>query len=170
MELIAAADLSPVLRSLLLDRGSLTRRLMALSSAGFHVRVDNMRWSMPRIAEALATRESWRRLALVREVTLMDGDRPMVYARSIIPRTVLVGRYRRLANLGQRPLGELLFSDPGVRRGDTHLLRLSPNAPLYAAAEARTPIRLPELWGRYTLFYIHKRPLLVTEIFLDKFE
>ena len=170
MELIAAADLSPVLRSLLLDRGSLTRRLVALSTAGFHVRVDSMRWTMPRIAEALATCESWRRLALVREVTLMDGDRPMVYARSIIPRAVLVGSYRRLAHLGQRPLGELLFSDPDVRRGNTRLLRLSRNAPLFAAAEARAAARLPEFWGRCTLFYIHKRPLLVTEIFLDKFE
>ena len=55
--------------------------------------------------------------AWIREVQLLGDGQPWVFARTLIPADTLRGRGRRLTRLGTRPLGEVLFTDPGVRRG-----------------------------------------------------
>ena len=157
---------SPVLRSLLLDRGSLTRRLIALSHGQFRVRVDSMRWSMPLPWEARLIRARDRETVLTREVTLLCNDRPTVFARSLLPRRTLRGRFRALRHLGTRPLGELLFTDPAVRRGHTFFFTVQNGAPLHSGASERITTARNEFWARASLFYIGNDPLLVTEIFL----
>jgi chorismate lyase len=53
----------------------------------------------------------------LREVYLLCDGVPWVYARTAIPRETLTGRHRRLAYLKTRPLGAMLFADPGMARG-----------------------------------------------------
>jgi chorismate--pyruvate lyase len=43
---------------------------------------------------------------------------------------------------------------------------LLPRQPLFETASHHLPERPDHLWGRRTLFYVEKRPLLVNEIFL----
>jgi chorismate--pyruvate lyase len=109
-------------------------------------------------------------VAIVREVELMCGDAAMVFARTIIPASSLRGPARRLGMLGTKPLGEVLFSDPRMRRGPIEVARLQPRHTLFAAATATLEDRPDELWGRRTLFYLAGVPLLVNEIFLPNIQ
>ncbi len=155
------------MRSLLLDRGSLTRRLIALSQGDFRVRLDRVAWGAPFAREACSLGLRAREAALLREVTLMCHERAAVFARSVMPRRTLQGRYRRLRHLGTRPLGELLFTDRHVVRGPTRIFPVRPGDALYAGALRRAARASPRFWGRSSLFYIGGEPLLVTEIFLS---
>jgi chorismate lyase len=157
---------SALLQSLLRERGSLTRRLIALCRDRFTVRVDCSQWAAPLPAEARQIRARDRELALIREVTLFCDGVPAVYARSIIPRHTQRGRYHGLSQLGDRPLGELLFTDHRVRRGHTHYFCVREGHALYRGTRDRAPSPRPAFWGRASLFYIDDEPLLVTEIFL----
>lgn len=148
------------LREWLLDAGSLTRRLVAVSGGDFRVQLLRQGFlpalPMERTELDLATRE-W---PFVREVLLRCHDQPWVFARTLIPRPTLQGRARALTHLGVKPLGAVLFSDPQVRRGPIAVARLAP-ARLGLAMGNDTPI-----WGRRSVFYLSGLPLLVSEYFL----
>jgi chorismate--pyruvate lyase len=105
-------------------------------------------------------------VALVRDVELLCENIPWVFARTLIPITSLKGAAQRLSQLGEKPLGAVLFSDPKVIRGATQVACLLPGQPLYQSACNHLPQQPDQLWGRRTLFYVEKRPLLVNEIFL----
>jgi chorismate lyase len=160
---------STLLQSLLRERGSLTRRLIALCADRFSVRVDRSQWAAPLPEEARQIRARDRELALIREVTLLCDGAPAVYARSIIPRCTQRGRYRGLSKLGSRPLGELLFTDHRVRRGETRYFRVREGSALYLGALARATDPRSAFWARASLFYIDGAPLLVTEVFLNHY-
>ena len=102
----------------------------------------------------------------VREVLLMEGDVPLVFAHSVVSQRGMRGPWRAIHGLGSRPLAELLFADRSVVR---HPLR-------YRAVTAADPLgqrilqALPQtkfpLWARRSVFYKDGAPLLVTEVFL----
>lgn len=105
-------------------------------------------------------------LTLVRDVELLCNETPWVFARTLIPISSLKGSARRLTQLGEKPLGAVLFSDPTVLRGATQIAQLLPGHPLFDTASNHVDEKPEQLWGRRTLFYVEKRPLLVNEIFL----
>lgn len=149
-------------RSWLLDRGSLTQRLMALSGGQFRVQVLAQRRAVPRLSERRALGLPPRQLALIREVILRGRDQPWVFARSVLPLASLTGPLRRWRKLDARPLGARLFSYPRLRRGALEIASLR-------AAALPTDIGLTTatiLWGRRSLFFVHGKPVLVCEIFL----
>ena len=153
----------------MLDTASLTLRLQQLCPGRFQVRVLSQEWGAPRLDEmqALGMRSGSR--ALIRTVHLLCDGQPWIYARTIIPVTSLRGKLRRLAHLGTRPLGAMLFADPGMRREVVELARIMPGQSLYAYASYRIRQRPEELWGRRSVFRIAGKPLLVSEIFLPGF-
>jgi chorismate--pyruvate lyase len=106
--------------------------------------------------------------ALVREVELHCAGRPWVFARTLIPPVSLRGAGRRLARLRDRPLGAVLFADPGVQRGPVEVARLLPQHLLFRRAAASLVGHPPLLWARRTLFYMAGRPLLINEVFLPE--
>ena len=83
--------------------------------------------------------------------------------------TSLRGRLQRLAHLGARPLGGMLFADPGLRRGTVQLARIRAGQALHAAATSRLRQTPVEIWGRRSVFRVAGNPLLVSEIFLPGF-
>ncbi len=153
----------------LLDTASLTLRLQHLCPGEFRVRVLSQQWGMPALDEALALQMKPGSLAVIRQVQLLCDGEPWVYARTVIPATSLRGRLRRLAHLGTRPLGGMLFSDPGMRRAPVELVRLDKGQALYRAATRRLKRRPAEIWGRRAVFRLAGSPLLVSEIFLPAF-
>jgi chorismate--pyruvate lyase len=153
----------------LLDTASLTLRLQRLCPGKFRVRVLSQQWGTASIDEAQALRMKPGCMAVIRQVQLLCGGEPWVYARTVIPATSLRGRLRRLAHLGTRPLGGMLFSDPGMRRASVELVRLDAGQPLYRAATRDFDKCPAEIWGRRAVFRLAKRPLLVSEIFLPAF-
>ena len=159
-------DLPSDLADWLLNHGSLTQRLRCACAGRFRVRVLRQGWSRPARDEAriLGSRlDAW---AWTREVQLLCNERPWVFARTLIPAHTLRGRGRRLTYLGTRPLGHALFADPDVRRGPVEIARIIAGQSLHQRVFAGCAEPPDAIWGRRSVFWIGKCPLLVYEIFL----
>lgn len=103
---------------------------------------------------------------LTRDVMLMNGDIPLVYAHSVI-RPGDRGTARRLMQgMGSRPLGAALFADPRIRRRPLRQKKISRGHELYRHASGMLKPLPPVLWARRSLFIVGKSPILVTEVFL----
>jgi chorismate--pyruvate lyase len=149
------------LKSWLLDRGSLTDRLVQASRGQFRVQVLRQHWGTCHSDESRALGTAPRHRVLIREVILQGNHQPWVYARSILPNSSLEHSLRYLKRIGSKPLGAVLFSDPHLRRGEIEIARLQPG---------QLPIAVNQsVWGRRSVFYLHRQPLLVSEIFLPEF-
>jgi chorismate--pyruvate lyase len=133
------------------------------------VRLLSQSWDRPFQDEAriLGMKDGSR--ALIRQVQLLCGEQAWVYARTVMPVSSLRGRLQRLAHLGTRPLGGMLFADPGMQRGGVELARLCTGQTMHAAATFHMTSPPAEIWGRRTVFRLAGKPLLVSEIFLPEF-
>lgn len=152
-------------RHWLTDHGSLTRRLTAACPA---FRVQRLSQGL-----ALPLRDEYRplglrpaRLALVREVLLLCGDTPLVFAHSVVPRSGLRGPWAALTGLGHRPLGAALFADPRILRHPLDYRLLDQRHPLYRRAAPYTENPPATLWARRSRFTLQGHSLMVTEVFL----
>lgn len=142
----------PLIRDWLGDPGSLTARLRLHGT--FHVRHNRSLVTVPVPFEREQLHQSGRRIALIREVTLMLCDTPVVEARSVLPLLSLRWANRNLAHMGGRSLGSELYRYPEAHRDQVWVrYGLSP--------AGRGPC-----WGRQTRFVKRGRPLLVAEYFL----
>lgn len=162
-------DIPPELCAWLLDPESLTLRLQQLCPGRFEVRVIEQRRGRPAQSEAQALGMRNAGQALIRQVQLLCGGTPWIYARTVIPVRSLRGRLKRLAHLGTRPLGGVLFADPDMRRGIVELACIRPGEALYTAATAHLRSAPEAIWGRRSVFTITRKPLLVSELFLPGF-
>jgi chorismate--pyruvate lyase len=152
-------------RSWLLEPGSLTQRLRQCCDGLFHVSLLDQQLQRPLRDEARLLGRPPHELALVRQVRLCCDGKPWVFARTVIPLPSLKSGLKRIDQLGNRPLGELLFSDPDMQRSTVQLSRLWPGHPLHRLSGA-TP-NAP-LWGRRSVFTLYRCPLLVSEFFLPQ--
>ncbi|WP_455202883.1 chorismate--pyruvate lyase family protein [Kaarinaea lacus] len=165
----------------LTDNGSLTQKLKQHCPGRFSVKLVGQHWVRPLLSEAHKLKIRQGRLALVRQVLLCCDDVPMVFARTVMPLPTITGRWRRLRSLGERPLGELLFTDPRFKRRDREVARLHRSHALYQIAlqhmlaqhidrEKSEPIdnKPRDIWGRRSVYTFHEKSLLVNEIFLPK--
>lgn len=154
--------LPPELRDWLLDESSLTRRLQQACAGRFHVELISLGWGRPLRGEAQALGvRPWQR-ALIREVQLWCDGQPWVFARTVIPMSSLRGAQRRLAHLGNRPLGAYLFANPALQRSPLQVAQVAGNSRVLAACTTT----VPQVWGRRSVFRLRNHPLLVSEFFL----
>ncbi|MDY0006566.1 MAG: chorismate lyase [Spongiibacteraceae bacterium] len=149
----------------LLDRGSLTRHLQRASDGDFRVEVVHQGWARPRRSEQQLLAIPQGQRALIREVLLRCHDQPWVFARSVLPRTTLVGRLRRLRRFGSDSLGQMLFNDASMRRADFEVALLPGQDPGLPETVRCNQV----LWARRSRFSLDDRPLMVSEIFLPAF-
>ncbi len=149
----------------LLDPASLTRRLQQVCGE-FRVQVLNQAWARPLHDEthALSLRNGAQ--VFVREVLLLCDGQPRVFARTVIPRQTLSGKYRRLTRLGNKSLGAVLFADPLMRRDKLELSAITARHPLFERATHKLIKQPSVIWGRRSLFHLNNKPLLLSEIFL----
>jgi chorismate--pyruvate lyase len=107
-----------------------------------------------------------RQLAVVRDVVLMSGDVPLVYAHSVMPRFALFHGFRGLRHQGEKSLGATLFANPLVQRSSLAVRSVGPHHPLHVEAHMAVG-ELPErLWARRSRFELGQSAILVTELFL----
>ncbi|AOY00421.1 chorismate lyase [Jeongeupia sp. USM3] len=156
----------PPLRPWLTERGSLTARLIAHFPA-FSVRVC-AQGPAPvhddeRRAIALARRS---RQVETREVLLMSGETPLVFAHSVLQHAALRGGFRRIGRLGNASLGSFLFATPTIRRSPLAWRQVDVRHPLWRKAAQHVAGLPPRLWARRSLFFAGHDRLLVTEVFL----
>lgn len=153
----------PSARSWLLDTGSLTARLKSLGTTALRVQVLAEAWQRPGRSEVSVLQIAHGRVAWIREVLLVSGDRPWVFARTVMPSSSLRGGCRRLRRLGGRPLGSVFLDRSRVRRGPLEVARITPEDGAYRRAAVHVE---PGRWARRSILYIQERPVLVTEVFL----
>jgi len=85
----------------------------------------------------------------VREVYLCVDNIPVVFARSILPTSSCTGINRDLLQVGNKPLGDVLF-----KNGQAPIL-------------LRQVTEIPRIgFGRRTLYQLRGHPILITEFFL----
>jgi chorismate--pyruvate lyase len=154
-------------RHWLVDGGSLTRRLQRRCPDFF---VERMRQldARPNVDETQLLCATPRRLALLREVRLHCGGKPVVFAHSILPHKSLRGPWLGLAHLGNRPLGGQLFANPKVVRTPLEYKKLHRHHPLHRRATAHLQSPPEAIWARRSVFRLGAVAILVTEVFLPQ--
>ena len=126
------------------DNQSLTQKLRN-KYKDFRVEVHKHEESEIYIHEA--NKFSEEKEFIVREVSLYGDNQPVVFARSVIPKNT---KLSSIANIGNKPLGEVLYNDPNISREQIEVT-LHKN-----------------LWGRRSVFIINESQILVSEFFLEK--
>ncbi|WP_318483695.1 chorismate--pyruvate lyase family protein [Photobacterium leiognathi] len=136
----------------LLESDSLSRRLAA------HCRVFSVTVLEQKIVNNGELSLSERALlgmsdCLERTVMLQGDQQSWVYARTLIPTSILCGEESDLAELGSNPLGYRVFNGSNARRDALEIAKLG----------------MPErpIWARRSRLWINEKPLLVAELFLD---
>ena len=140
------------LKEYVASKGSLTKKLITLSDNNFEVNVLAQNLSLPYYHEQLILAQNLYKWAMIREVELKIYGEAIVYARSIIPLSLILKGQSGLANLGQKPLGHLLF-----RHGQTDVSKRE-------FMNAGT-----EIYARRTPYHYLNSKVLVSEVFLPQF-
>jgi chorismate--pyruvate lyase len=155
------------LKEWLLATGSLTQRLKT-HCKHFEVKVLGEHLLEPLADEFPAqTDPVW-----IREVLLCLDGIPWVFARTLIPQTILGSHSNNdnqpndFTRLGTRPLGELLFSSPDITPGDIEVAQFETCGRLAALATSLNQQVNSSLWGRRRYFNLYGSQLIVSEIFL----
>ena len=156
-------SIPPALIPWLFDASSLTARMVDLCGKDFSVRVLSQNWEKIDSEESSAMSLPYAHSALVRQVLLCCGDTPLIYARTVIPAVTVQGAQRRYANMGNRPLGAMLFADRTMRREVVHVAKLSKTH----AANQHVACK-EDVWGRRSVFRVSGKPILVSEYFLPE--
>jgi chorismate--pyruvate lyase len=163
---IARNKISPSLRSWLFDPSSTTSRFRKISN-NLVVKVLEQGWLMPTENERLFLKLLPRQLAFIREVEIYCDDIPCMTARTVIPRSSLIGKNRHLLfELDDRPLGELLFRDPTLKRSEFEFSLLKSGQKEYESIAKFFIQNNVKIWARRSQFFLSGKPLLLTEIFL----
>jgi chorismate--pyruvate lyase len=152
-------------RAWLTHPGSLTARLSA-AHPGFHVRLLFQGRGRATPDELAVLGVATGTTVSLREVLLCADGGPLVLAHTVWRHRARDGAWRLLRGLGRRPLGHLLFTEPGVVRMPLAFLRLDRRHLLQRRAEQVVGKPLPPLWARRSVFILRGRRLLVTEVFL----
>lgn len=132
----------------------------------FRVQLIDQFYVRPCVSESRALNIPPQQRALMRQVLLFSGDVPVVFARTVIPVSTLTGAQRRLAYLGEKPLGAFLFADPQMTRAPMEVASLIHGQALYNSAVEHMDVVPEYVWGRRSVFCLGRKPLLVNEIFL----
>lgn len=154
----------PALQSWLNETGSLTKRLRGIYGGSFRVSVLFNRWKPAFVDECQLLGLPAHRNQLIREVILYANDTPLVLARTVLPEQTIKIAQSNLSHLGNRPLGEVLFSYPDLQRWQRQFSCAQP-AVWTLALQQQVAVE-QNVWGRRTVYAIHQQPLLVSEYFL----
>jgi len=148
------------------ESGSLTQRLRNFYGDGVAVKVLLQRWHTPFLSERRLLKLPEHQYTLTREVLLHANGKPLILARTIIPAATIKAAKSNLSRLGNRPLGEIIFSYPKLERIAMDVALINP--PTWTqSALAEAGIDQP-IWGRRTVYAIAHKQMLVCEFFLPE--
>ena len=148
------------------EAGSITQRLRDYYGSRVRVQVLNNQWQRSFISESRLLKTPVGKYTLTREVLLYADNIPLILARTIIPKRTILSAHRNLSHLGNRPLGEVIFSYPQLERLALEIAQVQCHQwknSIQQIAQIDQP-----LWGRRTIYASHHHPLLVSEFFLPE--
>lgn len=144
------------------DQGSLTAALKIIANGTFEVQVLSQKVALPYWHEQKKLGRTPHLAAMIREVNLCIHSEPVVFARSIIPLSLAGRGGNGLANLGQSPLGHLLF-----KNGRTNVMQRDF---ICLTSEHRTERVTSNIYGRRTPYKYQGNTILVSEYFLPSLD
>lgn len=150
----------PYLRNWLLDTGSLTERLQSLCRHFELHLLGQQTLTLQQDEAQLLQADPQGGDYQVREVLLCGEGQPWVFARSVIPQQWCQGE---LAQLGNKPLGKIIFNDDRFQRQPFDLCTVRA-AELLSQLPHQTGNQ--QLWGRRSLFTYQGYKMIVAEVFL----
>ena len=164
----ARAEMSRAQYVHLADNGSLTRRVRQGCSGEFKVRLIEHKKLMPDQDEASILGLSESILVLSRCVYLCCGDRPQVFAKTILGLTEKNKKLaQRLSALGENSLGSILFRDPLATKIQMHLAFVSCNHNFFRDAKLADSTYGEPIWVRRSLYNYQGSELIVYEAYVD---
>lgn len=149
----------------LVHKASLTQLIQEHCPGQFNVQLIDASWQMAQNDELELLSLTDNISTFIRKSLLKCDDKTIVYARTVIPEQTLTGKNKKLVELGDKPLGDFLFSDATTYRSDIRYAKIPVNTELHNEATTGCNITA-ELWARQSLIFIAQQPLAITEIFL----
>lgn len=163
-------DLPNGLGDWLLHPHSFMQRLRQKGALQPRVKLLRQSWQFPTMEEKRILGMKTRAYALIREVLIYSEGKKWMYARTVFPRKTLTGKQLCLARLKNRSLGSVLFKDPLLKRSPFDVACLSRDMLLHQYVSHTANIKVDTLWARRSVFTLHDKPLLLTEVFLPDIE
>ena len=111
----------------------------------------------------------------VREIAMRIDGTDAVVARSVALLSSTHGVWQGMRRLRTRPLADILYHDPAIRRSDFEVARVHARMPMLwpvrqvLPMEQRSSFAPPLLLARRSVFWRAGEPLLVAECFLPAF-
>ena len=161
-----SVEIAPNLLDWLQNSSSLTARLKS-HAKDFRVQVLGQTLAICDDAEATEDIPAGEAI-LIREVVLWCDDTPQVFARSILPISSLTGEQQALGNLGEQPLGQVLFNHPDLQRKCIEIARFKEQSSLRKLCQHLSLTITLDLYARRSTFLINSKPVMVAELFLPK--
>lgn len=153
------------LRPWLLTQQSLTQKLKQTCQT-LQVQVLSECWQTPLPQEARALKLPLGQKTWVRCVLLHCDQRPVLYARTIIPHCLPGNPWYALKKLGNQPLGEVLFQKPLAKRSGFTITQAPASQWPYLMDHLAAHTANQNTYARQSCFYKNNQPLLLTEAFL----
>lgn len=146
------------------DPSSMTKIITELSRDRLKLEVLDHCWQKPYPTEKaqLPTSQDW---GIGREVVMYGAKEAWLYGRTFFPESVVKAYGNVFAGLGSRPLGEVLFSSPLVRRSHFTVACLLPGHSEYKNASQALKQSPDYFWARQSLFYLPSGAITLMEVF-----
>lgn len=154
---------SKQLHDWLLDPGSLTAKIR-VGCPEMTIHILSETYEKPLISEARQLKIPFSQKAWIRCVFLMCDGHPIVYARTVIPHWQTGNPWYALKHLGSRPLGEVLFQLPNLKRTPFQITQTHAQNWPHLALDTSKQIKT---FARKSTFIQEKYPLLLTEAFIE---
>ncbi len=137
------------IRSWLLEKGPITHRIKLTEEFKLQIICDEEK-EVPESELKFLKFDSKRNR--LREVLLHGNNTPRVFARSVIPNETIEYGFKKLGELGSKPLGDILFNKDIFKK---ELMQ-------YASFKINQNI----FWGRKARYTVKSYPFSVMEVFL----
>ncbi len=147
----------------LMEPSSLTLRIKKTFKQAFSLTLIDQGWSTPMLSEAQCLGEPINEEMLTREVLLKLGQQTVVFARTILPKKIVMN-VCELTELGSQPLGEVIFAYPDLKRIKLEVAKVGVDQ-----LKKNLLRELPEegcIWARRNHYQIEETTFLVSEFFL----
>jgi len=159
-------EIKPAGQAWLLHTGSFMQRLVQHGVNNARIKVLSQRWRLSNFEQSALLNIGSKTSVLVRDVLIFNHNQFWMFARTVIPRHILTGEEQELRYLKERSLGSVLFRNPALQRSEFEMAYLQPTMFLHTKAVNAIQQALPDLWARRSLFFLPKKSLLLTEVFL----
>lgn len=164
---------SPLQKSWLMRAGALTKGLREVGPLSLEVLHES--------PGALTTDEATglllarRSPVWIREIVMSIDGTHAVVARSVAPLAATHGVWQGIRGLRTRPLADILYHDPAIRRSSFQVARVRSPMPMLLPVRRIMPqlqgsaFDVPPMLARRSVFWRSGAPLLVAECFLPAF-